>query len=928
MKLLAFDVETSGVLKEYALQPWRVRQRKAWLTTAAWAVRDGEKLVTGGRIYPAPIDLREMLQRAIDDDMYVVGWNVNFDISWLLAYGLQDLVLKVKWLDGMRLWRHLDIEPENEDGGGPRRGYKLKGPAGAVETFCPYLAGYEEDVDYHSPHINNLKKLLKYNKLDNVATLIVTEQIWEQLTPQQRKCALIEARALIWAAATNLEGMRIDGKALDTLDQELAATATTLEADLAKDGVTRKVIASPTQLSKLIYDQWGLPILKPGKISAKTGKMGNPSTDKESLHELSFIDPRAKKLRAFRESLDLRNKFVKSLQQSVAYNGDSRTHPEAYIFGTYCVPGTTEVLTRRGWVPLHAWSGGEIAQVRPDLTIEFLPAQRFIGPEVSQWVEITPLKCLFTHGHTIPYLAQKTAKWRTTQAGLLAGESKSVPVAGTMRLDGRFTAAQMRLFAAVQADGYECPKEIKFTFVKLRKLARVQELLRACGVTYRLYTCAAYPRRTEVHIAKSNVPAWLRGRKVLGPWVLDTTETGLKAFVDELVHWDGCPHPDGGFQYSSAIELNVSWVCTAAALVGYKASEHKRQKALFACHVSHARAVRAVRPQSHVRTVETPPQQTYCATTQTGFWLARSNGRIFVTGNTSRFTYSSKQGKGKDEKRTGFALAQMKRGPKFRGLVLAKSDDEVLLEFDAAGQEYRWMAIKSGDPAMLAMCQPGEDPHSFMASNIDGRDYRQLIADVKAAIKEAEDFRQLGKVGNLSLQYRTSAKKLRVVARVQYDIPMEADEAINIHRTYPRVYKLVPPYWRSAIAVAKQLGYAETLAGRRVKIVGDWSSRSTGWSMESTAINYPIQGTGGDQKYLAIAVLSDYMIKHNIRFAWDLHDGLYFYCPRHKAEKASFEMKYLLDNLPYKRAWGFTPPIPLPWDAKMGESWGGLKKVA
>jgi hypothetical protein len=62
-------------------------------------------------------------------------------------------------------------------------------------------------------------------------------------------------------------------------------------------------------------------------------------------------------------------------------------------------------------------------------------------------------------------------------------------------------------------------------------------------------------------------------------------------------------------------------------------------------------------------------------------------------------------------------------------------------------------------------------------------------------------------------------------------------------------------------------------------------------------------------------------------FAWDLHDGLYFYVPEDKAKDFAARGKQLLDNLPYGRAWGFEPPILLPWDAHMGYSWGTLKSL-
>jgi DNA polymerase I-like protein with 3'-5' exonuclease and polymerase domains len=155
------------------------------------------------------------------------------------------------------------------------------------------------------------------------------------------------------------------------------------------------------------------------------------------------------------------------------------------------------------------------------------------------------------------------------------------------------------------------------------------------------------------------------------------------------------------------------------------------------------------------------------------------------------------------------------------------------LEFDAAGQEFRWMALASKDPVMLDLCMPGKDPHAYMASRIE---------------EGAE--RQLGKVANLSLQYRTSAKKLMQVARVQYGMAMELPEAEKIHAAYQQAYECVPQYWAKQEKKGRVREYAQTFAGRRVTVKGNWSADA--WRMASTMINYPIQGTGADQKYLAM----------------------------------------------------------------------------
>ena len=628
-KYIAFDFETSGTLPEYALQPWRVAQHKAWVTSLATARKVPAALVIEGGLLahlhqPAIYaHIHTFLQQAIDNKWTVVGWNVAFDISWLLAYGFEHEVNQLKFLDGMLLWKHLTVEPEYDTVRHKKRSYGLKA---AVAEILPQFAGYESEVDFHATDPESLAKLQKYNEQDTMFTLRLTRHFYNELAkdPQRLKAALIEADCLPMVAKANLEGMLVDVDTTEALGNRLVQVAADMLTRLAPHGVTEKVVRSPKQLSKLMFEDWGLPVFKQN-VSAKTGNVTD-STDKEVLHELSFVDPRAAEIRLYREALGNKTKFVDAPLKSVDYNADGRTHPLAMVFGTY----------------------------------------------------------------------------------------------------------------------------------------------------------------------------------------------------------------------------------------------------------------------------------------------------------TSRMTYASKQGRNKDERQIGFALHQMKRGKDFRSIIAAPPG-YTLMEFDAAGQEFRWMAIASGDETMLELCLPGEDPHGFMGARIRHMDYRELVAKVKAGDKDAKDGRQLGKVANLSLQYRTSAKKLRSVARVQYSIPMEQPEADLIYGTYQSTYTKVPTYWKNQIALTKQLGYVETFAGRRVQVVGNWRG-SQGWSMESTSINYRIQGTGGDQKYLALSVLRPYITRIGAVFAWELHDGVYFYVPDAMVERAATEIPYLLANLPYKKAWGFTPPIPLPWDCKYGKSWGELKE--
>lgn len=561
-------------------------------------------------------------------------------------------------------------------------------------------------------------------------------------------------------------------------------------------------------------------------------------------------------------------------------------------------------------------------QVSEDGSMAFLPATRFVGPVVDDWVRVSArgVKCDFTHGHTMPYLEQKTYRWRTCKAGDMIGGQRHyhIPLAGEWGGYEAGSDAHARVLCAAQADGYWGPKGLQFTLKKSRKVERLRALLDAAEVSYREYVCAAYPDRTEFHIHQRGRPEWLTpDRKVFGAWCLNYNP---RAIIDELVHWDGTPHPDGGVKYCSHDPDNLAWVRTLGALCGRKVGLSRST-----CHISDARPICTVKTRTHVSTV-TNSRRAYCATTQTGYWLARSRGTVFVTGNTGRMTYASSQGRGKAQVPTGIALHQWKRDPEFRSTI-TPPEGYTLCEFDFAGQEFRWMAVMSRDTTMLNLCFPGEDAHAYMGASIRSINYKALMQKVADGDKEAKGIRQLGKVANLSLQYRTSPPRLRDMARVQFGIDLDPILAKNIHTTYRSTYPGVVRYWKAQANFVKNHSYIVNLIGRRVHLLPPaFRDYEYTWSYEVSAVNFPIQSIGADQKYLALSIMRDELPRWRAYFYYELHDGLFFIVPDELAELFVVHSKHLLSNLPYEKAWGQRLPIPFPVDAKLGKSWGALKE--
>lgn len=294
--------------------------------------------------------------------------------------------------------------------------------------------------------------------------------------------------------------------------------------------------------------------------------------------------------------------------------------------------------------------------------------------------------------------------------------------------------------------------------------------------------------------------------------------------------------------------------------------------------------------------------------------------RIFGT-YTGRFTYSSKT-LNKELYRPGIATHQLPRTGPIRGLVVAPEGYEVG-ELDAAAQEMRGMAIESRDEHMLYAFNHDMNLHSSMGAEIQGLSYEEFERLRALEDKEVINFRYAGKLLNLSCQYRIGYKALAKKFFTQYDIYLKLSNASRYLRTYKKHYPGIPKYWDDAIRRARINGFAESIGGRRYYI-DQWGDKGS-WRSEQSAINFPIQGMGGDHKNVAIGML--FKKFPEAIFALDLHDGLWYYLPKPHARELLLDMKSYMNSVNYETIWNKEIPIPLPFDAQLGTSFGSVHEI-
>jgi DNA polymerase I-like protein with 3'-5' exonuclease and polymerase domains len=313
------------------------------------------------------------------------------------------------------------------------------------------------------------------------------------------------------------------------------------------------------------------------------------------------------------------------------------------------------------------------------------------------------------------------------------------------------------------------------------------------------------------------------------------------------------------------------------------------------------------------------------ALSYTGDGYIYGGPKLFGT-YTSRMTYSNTTVK--DGPKVSIALHQLprvkgKNAESIRAIrsLLVAPEGFGVVEVDASGQESRLMAIRSNDSVMLEIFKRRLNFHSMTGAAIIGMDYNEFMKRYKENDMYIIEQRQLGKLTNLSCNYRIGGPALASKAFTEYDTYMTAETGRFLVNTFSRQYEGVPKYWGNVIRSAKELGYTECYGGKRYKL-SKWDEKNR-WMTESSAINFPIQGAGASMKEIAISVTAKEFPE--VIFALDLHDATFSYAPLDGLQETAEDLIGVLENIDYASFWGFEPPIPLPYESTIGANFGEVK---
>lgn len=227
-----------------------------------------------------------------------------------------------------------------------------------------------------------------------------------------------------------------------------------------------------------------------------------------------------------------------------------------------------------------------------------------------------------------------------------------------------------------------------------------------------------------------------------------------------------------------------------------------------------------------------------------------------------------------------------------------------LISADYSQIELRVAAHMSQDPAMTQSFLKGEDIHTATAAAVNKVTLDKVTPTMRRQAKEV-NFGVLYGLGARGLSQRTD---------------LNQEEAKEFIEKYFRVYQGLKKYIEETKKRVHQLGYVETMFGRRRGLPEIYSTMPQLVAQaERMAVNMPLQGTAADIIKLAMIAIQEKLPKnsHDSKMLLQVHDELVFEVPNEDVEKVTKFVKQQMEKVTKLT-------VPLIVDVKVGNNWSEM----
>lgn len=240
------------------------------------------------------------------------------------------------------------------------------------------------------------------------------------------------------------------------------------------------------------------------------------------------------------------------------------------------------------------------------------------------------------------------------------------------------------------------------------------------------------------------------------------------------------------------------------------------------------------------------------------------------------------------------------RGQQIRGAFVS-GEDKKIISADYSQIELRLIAEISGEENMIKAFQNGEDIHASTAAKLFGIPLEEVTKTQRSQAKTV-NFGIIYGQGAFALAEQTGLSRT------------EAKQLIDsYYETYPKLKE----FMAEQVNKARQLGYVETILGRK-RHLKDINSNNfvVKGHAERNAVNAPIQGSAADIIKIAMINIDKVFEKEKLKtkMLLQVHDELVFEAPTEEVEVATYLIKTEMES-------AVETKVPLLVEVGVGNNW-------
>lgn len=240
------------------------------------------------------------------------------------------------------------------------------------------------------------------------------------------------------------------------------------------------------------------------------------------------------------------------------------------------------------------------------------------------------------------------------------------------------------------------------------------------------------------------------------------------------------------------------------------------------------------------------------------------------------------------------------RGQQIRGAFVS-GEGKKIISADYSQIELRLIAEISGEDNMIKAFQNGEDIHASTAAKL-----------FKVPLEEVSKIqRSQAKTVNFGIIYGQGAFALAE------QTGLSRTEAKQMIEAYFETYPKLKEYMAEQVSKARQMGYVETILGRK-RHLKDINSNNfvVRGHAERNAVNAPVQGSAADIVKIAMIKIDRELEEQQLKtkMLLQVHDELVFEAPADEIEAASKLIKTEMEN-------ALKTQVPLLVEIGVGDNW-------